>query len=154
MDAAASPGGVPEGAIDVTDGPGEPSIAAPSRPAEPEELLAEADAANLRGDTAAALDRYREAAAAYRAAGRFDAALDAGLPALALAPADPMVHLIMADVYLDRGWRGGAADKLDLLRRLAELDGDEPTATAARRLAEERIGPEAGGPPSGGSSAG
>lgn len=133
---SASPEAAPE-----TDDAGATAISEIARPPDPEQLLDEADAADRAGEAVVALERYRQAAAAFRSAGRLDAALDAGLPALALAPADPALHLILADVYLDRGWRDGAADKLALLERLAELDGDEATATAARRITEDRIGP-------------
>ncbi len=38
------------------------------------------------------------------------------------------VHLRLAELYLDRGWRAPAADKLVLLGRLAELTGDDAHA--------------------------
>jgi hypothetical protein len=69
-------------------------------------------------------------AAAHRAIGQFHAAIDACYQALAIAPADPSVHFALAQLYLDRGWRALAADKLVLIGRLAELTGD--TASRAR----------------------
>ena len=69
-------------------------------------------------------------AAAHRAVGQFHAAVDACYQALAIAPADPGVHFALAQLYLDRGWRSLAADKLVLIGRLAELTGD--TASQAR----------------------
>jgi hypothetical protein len=69
-------------------------------------------------------------AAAHRTAGHFHAAIDACYQALAIAPADPSVHFALAQLYLDRGWRSLAADKLVLIGRLAELNGD--TASMAR----------------------
>lgn len=69
-------------------------------------------------------------ASAYRAIGQFHAAVDACYEALAIAPADPGVHFALAQLYLDRGWRSLAADKLVLIGRLAQLTGD--TASQAR----------------------
>lgn len=67
---------------------------------------------------------------AHRAMGHFHAAIDACYEALAIAPADPAVHFALALLYLDRGWRTLAADKLLLIGRLAQLTGD--TASQAR----------------------
>lgn len=69
-------------------------------------------------------------ASAYRTVGQFHAAVDACYEALAIAPADPGVHFALAQLYLDRGWRSLAADKLLLIGRLAQLTGD--TASQAR----------------------
>lgn len=87
-------------------------------------LVLEAEAALDAGDAATARDRLLAAAAAHQAAGRFAAALDACYVALAVAPADTDLHLALVDMYLARGWRVPAADKLFLLGRLVELDGD------------------------------
>ena len=67
---------------------------------------------------------------AHRAAGQFHASIDACYEALAIAPADPGVHFALALLYLDRGWRTLAADKLVLIGRLSQLTGD--TASQAR----------------------
>jgi len=92
------------------------------------------------------LDEAREgllaAARAHRRAGRLIAAVDACDLAIAVAPADPDLHLLLAELYLDRGWRALATDKLLLLGRIADLDGDRATrdrlcAIAATRLADE-----------------
>src|SRR5207248_8982815 len=69
------------------------------------------------------------------AARQSDAALDACYLALSFAPDDPDVHLALIDLYLARGWRGQAADKLVLLRRLVELTDD---AAAKERVAADR----------------
>jgi hypothetical protein len=57
-------------------------------------------------------------------------------------PTEPRLHLVLSELYLDRGWRPLAVDKLVLLRRLAELTDDAPTlegvaAIAAARLPDE-----------------
>jgi tetratricopeptide (TPR) repeat protein len=67
---------------------------------------------------------------AHRAAGHFHASIDACYEALAIAPADPGVHFALVMLYLDRGWRTLAADKLVLIGRLSQLTGD--TASQAR----------------------
>ena len=45
----------------------------------------------------------------------------------------PGVHFALAQLYLDRGWRSLAADKLVLLGRLAQLTGDTASAGPAVR---------------------
>ena len=76
------------------------------------------------------------------AAGQLHAAIDVCYLALATSPADPGLHLNLAELYLDLGWRSTAADKLVLMARLAELDDDRDTrarlcAVVADRLADD-----------------
>jgi tetratricopeptide (TPR) repeat protein len=93
-------------------------------PASGATLSAEAEDRLDAGDPEAARDRLLASAAAHRAAGAIDAALDACYLALGLAPADPELHLALAELYLDRGWRGPAADKILLLGRLVDFTRD------------------------------
>jgi len=58
---------------------------------------------------------------------------------LAIRPSDPEVHLLLAELYLDRGWRGPAADKLALLGRLTELTDDAATRARLCELARARF---------------
>ncbi len=81
------------------------------------------------GDLDEARARALVAAAAHRAVGQYHAAMDVCYQALAIAPSDPDIHLALAELYLDRGWPGPAADKLVLLGRLAMLTGDGATRT-------------------------
>lgn len=71
-------------------------------------------------------------------AGFDEAALDAADSALGLAPDDPDLHLVLVELYVARGWRTLAGDKLLLLGRLVELSGDsairERLCAAATRL--------------------
>jgi tetratricopeptide (TPR) repeat protein len=97
---------------------------APQAPADGATLSAEAEDRLDAGDAETARDRLLAAAAAHRAAGALDAALDACYLALGLAPADPELHLALAELYLDRGWRGPAADKILLLGRLVDFTRD------------------------------
>ncbi len=84
-------------------------------------VAAEAEALVEAGDAAGARDLLLQAAALHRAAGRANAALDACYLALAIAPGDPDLHVTLAELYSERGWRGPASEKLLLLARLAEL---------------------------------
>ena len=95
------------------------------------------------GDLDAARDHALDAAAGHRAAGATVAAIDACYLALPGRPGDPGIHLALAELYLDRGWRAVAADKLVLLARLAELTEDRATrervcSIAAARLADDQ----------------
>jgi thioredoxin-like negative regulator of GroEL len=71
--------------------------------------------------------------------GRLHAAIDACYEALAIAPADPDIHLALAELYLDQGWRALAADKLVLLGRLVQLTGDSATRARLCDLAGTRF---------------
>jgi tetratricopeptide (TPR) repeat protein len=82
------------------------------------------------------------AARAHRRAGRLSAAVDACYLAIALAPSDPDLHLLLAELYLDRGWRTLAVDKLLLLGRIAELDEDGATRDRLCELVVDRLADE------------
>jgi tetratricopeptide (TPR) repeat protein len=107
-------------------------------------LAAEAQDRLDQGDAAGARERFLAAAAVHRKAGELNAALDACYLALAIAPADPELHLALAELYLDRGWRGPAAEKLTLLDRLVSLEDGSPVRERIRALASERLGDVAG----------
>jgi hypothetical protein len=105
-------------------------------------LGAAAEAQLYAGHLAEAHSGLLAAARAHRRADRLVAAIDACYLAIGLAPADPELHLLLAEIYLDRGWRGQAADKLVLLFRLADLDDDPATrerlcAVVSARLQDE-----------------
>jgi tetratricopeptide (TPR) repeat protein len=118
------------------------AIAAPEPQRSGAALSAEAEDRLDAGDPEAARDRLLAAAASHRATGAIDAALDACYMALAIAPADPELHLALAELYLDRGWRGPAADKILLLGRLVDFarDGtirERVCALVANRFADD-----------------
>ena len=46
---------------------------------------------------------------------------------------------LLAELYLDRGWRAPAADKLALLGRLTDLTADDGTKTRLCALAKDRL---------------
>lgn len=107
--------------------------APPPPPPDPVLLTLAVEAALEVGDLDEARRRALAAAEGHRAVGQLNAAMDACYQALAILPSDPDVHLLLAELYLDRGWRGPAADKLVLLGRLTELTDD--SATRARLCA-------------------
>jgi tetratricopeptide (TPR) repeat protein len=104
---------------------------APPEEVEPEPdpfaLAAEADAALDADDRPAARDLLLRIASGHARADRSNAAIDACYIALAVTPADPDLHLALVDLYLARGWRALAAEKLALLGRLMGLL-DDPAA--------------------------
>lgn len=102
-------------------------------------LSTAAEAALDAGDLDEARRCYLEAAAAQRSIGNLHAALDQCYEVLAVLPADGHVHLALTELYLDRGWRAQAADKLVLLGRLTELSGDDLTHARLCTLAADRF---------------
>jgi Flp pilus assembly protein TadD len=105
-------------------------------------LGAAAELALYQGDLASARDGLLAAARAHRRAGRLVAGVDACYLAMSIAPGDPELHLLLVEIYLDRGWRSQAADKLLLLGRLADLDADAALRDALCRLVTERLSDE------------
>jgi tetratricopeptide (TPR) repeat protein len=110
-----------------------PEPVAPPPPVDPGALTLAVEAAIDAGD----LDETRRTAMlavrGHRSLGQLHAAIDACYEALAIAPADPEIHLALAELYLDQGWQTLSVDKLVLLGRLAELTGD--SAARARLCA-------------------
>ncbi len=116
-------------------------VAAPAMPPPPDPALLTlaVEEALEAGDLEEARHRALIAAQAHRAVGQFHAAMDACYQALAILPSDPDIHLLLAELYLDRGWRGPAADKLVLLGRLSLLTGDGMTRGRLCYLAAARF---------------
>ena len=110
----------------------EPEQEPEPEPVDATAIGAAAEEALAAGDHAAAREGLLAAAAAHRTAGRSVAAIDACYLALAIAPDDVDLHLLLAELYLERGWRAPAADKLVLLARLATFADDEATRDATR----------------------
>jgi tetratricopeptide (TPR) repeat protein len=133
---------IPWPAIDLPSAPPPPIVGPPP---DPEVLMAEALAMIDGGDPKGARNLLLTAVAVHRAAGRPDAALDVCLQLLALAPGDAHVHLAIAGLQLDRGWRTLATEKIQLLLRLTALTGDTQAEADAHALAAERLRDE---PPS------
>lgn len=93
-------------------------------PFDPAAAMAAVEDAAARGDAVTTREAALTAARGHRAAGQLHAAIDVCYQALATNPADPSLHLSLAELYLDRGWRPVAADKLVLLSRLVDLGED------------------------------
>jgi tetratricopeptide (TPR) repeat protein len=145
------PGPVAEGEADVAPGADadaeqepepEPRPAPEHRMQDPVLLGATGEEALKAGDHVAARANLLAAAYAYRRTGRPLAAIDACFTAMEVAPADVDVHLMLAELYLESGWRATAVDKLVLLSRLAELDLDPTTRERVCRIARERLADE------------
>lgn len=125
----------------AVEDPATGDAAVPQVPAAPDPALLTlaVEEALEAGDLDEARRRALIAATGHRAVGQFHAAMDACYQALAILPSDPDIHLLLAELYLDRGWRGPAADKLVLLGRLAQLTGDGETRGRLCYLAAARF---------------
>ncbi len=142
------PGPEPEADLPAEPEPG-PEPEAPSGP-DLAVLRAVADALLDSGDLAGASERLLALAAIHRAAGRHDAAMDACLTLLAMTPSDHRLQREIAAIQLDQGWTSVAVEKLRLLARLADLDGDaEARAALAAFAAERGLEPSPGAVPPG-----
>lgn len=111
----------------------------PPEPVDGNLIGAAAEAALAAGDHVAARDGLLAAAVAHRSVGRSVAAIDACYLALAIAPDDVDLHILLAELYLERGWRAPAADKLVLLARLASLADDATTRERICQLAGQQL---------------
>lgn len=142
--------------IEAAETVGAEPVAAEPRAAEPEpeqpgprrvldrELPDGSDAASLAllaeaaidaGDAGEAVERLLDLAAARQREECREAALDACYLGLSMVPDHVTLHLALAELYDERGWRATATEKLDLLDRMATLDGDMEAieaVTAAR----------------------
>lgn len=92
-----------------------------------DELLVAAEAADLAGDEKALRSLLVWTSRAYAREGKFEAGLDATHRLLQRGPDDVDAHLVLVELYVARNWNGLAAEKLALLGRLADLDGDDET---------------------------
>jgi tetratricopeptide (TPR) repeat protein len=135
------PRGTTDAATDTDAGDAIAPDAPPAAPAPPDPALLTlaVEEALEAGDLDEARRRALIAANGHRAVGQFHAAMDACYQALAILPSDPDIHLLLAELYLDRGWRGPAADKLVLLGRLSQLTGDGATRARLCYLAAARF---------------
>ena len=103
-----------------------------------EALLLASEEAAARGDAPGAVTAAISAAQAFRDANHPVAALDACTRGLGSGPDDVSLHLLIAELALERGAVGPAADTYRNLLRLAEIDGDPATrerVAAAARVA-------------------
>jgi tetratricopeptide (TPR) repeat protein len=125
---------VPDGSAGIDD-----AVVESPPPADGAQLTAEAEDLLDAHDTDGARERLIDAARAHYANGRLNAALDACYMALGIAPFDFEVHLLLAELYLEQGWRSPAADKLVLLGRVVDLADDVEGRRRICALASARI---------------
>ena len=123
-------------AIDLPSPPPPPLVGPPP---DPRLLAEEAEVLADKGDIDGARDLLLTIVEAHREAGQPNAALDACLQLLAMAPGDARAHLALAGLQLDQGWRAVATDKIALLLRLTALTGDTQAEADTHALAAERI---------------
>jgi tetratricopeptide (TPR) repeat protein len=126
----------------VVDGASTAPAGEPPAPFDPAAATAQVEATAEAGDADATVTVALAAAAGHRAAGGVGAAIDACYLALGVSPTEPRLHLALAELYLDRGWRPLAVDKLVLLRRLAELIDDPATLEAVAEISASRLSDE------------
>jgi len=135
----------PVAALEAPTGPG-PAAAgevAPGAVTEPPPdlggLASAVEDAVASGDPAVVHEVVLEAVGTMRRAGLLDAAIDACQLGLTVAPADPDLHLALAELDLDHGWTTAAADKLVILDRYVELTDNGPARERLRALVASRI---------------
>ena len=125
----AEPAGSPEPATPEPASP-EPAVAPVALPdpaRQGEALLLASEEAAARGDAPGAVTAAISAAHAFRDANHPVAALDACTRGLDSGPDDVSLHLLIAELALERGAIGPAGDTYRNLLRLAEIDGDPAT---------------------------
>jgi tetratricopeptide (TPR) repeat protein len=128
--------------VAAVEGPPPEAAAAPAAPPDPEALLRAADAL-LDGDQPIeAAEAYATAATAFQVSGESAAAFDACQRGLEAAPGSAIVHVELTRLYLARGWRDRAAEKLLLLDRLMVVAGDVDGHAAAVDLARSALADE------------
>jgi tetratricopeptide (TPR) repeat protein len=98
-------------------------------------LMAAGEDARASNRASAAIDAWLAESAEHRAADHYDAALDACLRALALDSSAARSHLELARVWLARGWKDLAAERVALLERLLALQPDAHVSDALREVA-------------------
>ena len=143
-DGAAAAAGALARAGALLAGPIGPEPPPPPPPFDPAAAMAAVEDAAATGNAQATREAALDAARGFRAGGQLHAAIDACYQALATNPSDAGVHLTLAELYVDRGWRTIAADKLLLLASLVDVDGDRATrdrlcALAARIPDDTRL---------------
>jgi len=118
---------------------GDDAGSAPVPRADPEAFILAFEEAAARGDAESAAAAALAAARAHREDGRIDAAFDACLLGIGARPGDLELHLLLADLAVDRGWTGQAGDAYGQLLRLADLDGNAAGADLVRQSVAGRL---------------
>jgi tetratricopeptide (TPR) repeat protein len=100
-------------------------------------MFAAGEQALRAGNSEAAIDAWLAESGEHANADRLDAALDASLRALSVAPGAPRIHLELARLYFRRGWADKGVERALLLGRLLELEPDARIQEALFSLAAE-----------------
>jgi tetratricopeptide (TPR) repeat protein len=100
-------------------------------------LHAAGEMALTQGNRDAAIDAWLAESAEHAAADHLDAALDAALAAVSIAPSAPRIHLQLVRLYFQRGWSEKAVERALLLDRLLSLDPEPGVHDQLRNLAAE-----------------
>lgn len=116
----------------------------PSAPAGDGTPMSRADTLHAAGEEAmragtheAAIDAWLAESAEHATEGHLDAALDASLRALAVAPGAPRIHLELCRLYFRRGWSDQGVERALLLERLLTLEPDPAIEAELRQLATD-----------------
>jgi len=122
------------------------SAESPSAPATDGTPMSRADTLHVAGEEAmragrqeGAIDAWLAESAEHAADGHLDAALDASLRALAVAPGAPRIHLELCRLYFRRGWWDQGVERALLLERLLKLEPDSGVDDDLRQLAAEHL---------------
>jgi tetratricopeptide (TPR) repeat protein len=99
--------------------------------------FAEAEAARADGEDERAVEAYLAAAAAYAERDLSDAAIDACYRALEVAPGHIDVHLVMADLYLRRGWKEHGVERVELIEHVLGIDPDPGILASLKAIAAQ-----------------
>lgn len=120
------------------------SAESPSVPAGDRTPMSRGDTLHAAGEEAmragtleAAIDAWLAESAEHATEGHLDAALDASLRALAVAPGAPRIHLELCRLYFRRGWSDQGVERALLLGRLLTLEPDPAIEAELRQLAAE-----------------
>jgi tetratricopeptide (TPR) repeat protein len=116
--------------------PPEP-LATETAPVGAEALLLAGWQARDRGADEAAIEAWLAESREHARDEHFEAALDACLRALSLAPGAPRIHVELARIYFKRGWRELAVERVTLLERLLALEPDDAVSAELRQLSAE-----------------
>lgn len=103
-------------------------------------LHAAGQMALTQGNREAAIDAWLAESAEHASADHLNAALDAALAAVSVAPSAPRIHLQLVRLYFQRGWRDKAVERALLLDRLLSLDPEPTVHEQLRSLAAENAG--------------
>lgn len=138
-DAAAGVAATSDRVLDALPVEPEPIAEPAPPPFDATAAMAAVEDAAASGDAAATRELALAASSGHRAAGQLHAAIDVCYLALATSPADAGLHLTLAEIYLDLGWRTTAVEKLLLMSRLADLGDDPDTRTRLCAVISARL---------------